>query len=280
MDKLYSINRINKSFLSVFVLACFFLNMLYPQLPQKTLPTIIPPPLIKPIFKTLVDSISLSMLKTSDGKIYFKAKVYPANASDTTVTWSVDSLNIATIDSVGKLTVLKYGTLLVTATANDGSGVYCSVTVELVDKPQKDLSRTNPVGANNGPFSIAITNLEDNRLRDVIPTDSTHVDSINNVNALAPNILGSTVDISKNKSGKQTYLTYQPSLDRVLICFGTTVNQWVTVEIFNLMGNLVSKTHEKVQHNNCTEVNTAHLPKGIYLTRVSGQKAILKWVKN
>jgi len=75
------------------------------------------------------------------GTLQMTADILPAEASDKTVTWSVDDTNIATIDANGMLTAVGNGTVSVTATANDGYGgtgsldVYVSgqYDVELAD---------------------------------------------------------------------------------------------------------------------------------------------------
>jgi len=68
--------------------------------------------------------------------IQMTASALPVNASDTTVTWSVDSgTGTATIDVNGLLTGETVGTVTVNATANDGSGIMGSknITVTAAD---------------------------------------------------------------------------------------------------------------------------------------------------
>lgn len=57
--------------------------------------------------------------------------VEPANATNKTVTWSSSNTDVATVDESGKVTAIGKGTTLITATANDDSGVQatCTVTV-------------------------------------------------------------------------------------------------------------------------------------------------------
>ncbi|MEN8156637.1 MAG: Ig-like domain-containing protein [Bacteroidota bacterium] len=61
------------------------------------------------------------------------ATVTPANASDLTVTWSVDDEAIATIDAAGMLTAVAAGTVNVTAAANDESGVTKTKAIDIID---------------------------------------------------------------------------------------------------------------------------------------------------
>ncbi|MEN8204134.1 MAG: Ig-like domain-containing protein [Bacteroidota bacterium] len=59
--------------------------------------------------------------------------VVPGNATDVTVTWSVDDEAIATIDAGGMLSAVAAGTVNVTAAANDGSGVTKTKAIAIVD---------------------------------------------------------------------------------------------------------------------------------------------------
>ena len=56
-------------------------------------------------------------------KIQLEATVLPENADDKTVTWSSSNENAATVDADGLVTITAPGTAVITATANDGSGV-------------------------------------------------------------------------------------------------------------------------------------------------------------
>jgi uncharacterized protein YjdB len=66
--------------------------------------------------------------------LQLKATVFPANATDTTVTWSVENgTGQGTISSSGLVTAIKNGLVTARATANDGSGIYgtLSITISL-----------------------------------------------------------------------------------------------------------------------------------------------------
>ena len=64
--------------------------------------------------------------------------VTPDNAENKTVSWSSSSDAVATVDNSGKVTAVSKGTATIKATANDGSGVFasCSVEVYKIDVPQ------------------------------------------------------------------------------------------------------------------------------------------------
>ncbi len=76
------------------------------------------------------------------GEIFrMKASVIPANASDASVTWSVDDESVAEIDpETGQLTIARSGKLKITATADDGSGVNGTRDVEITVEPTSDFS--------------------------------------------------------------------------------------------------------------------------------------------
>jgi uncharacterized protein YjdB len=74
----------------------------------------------------------LSTITTAGGTLQMEATVLPANADDATYTWSVtNSSGSATINSSGLLTAITDGTVSVTATASDGSGVTGTKTITL-----------------------------------------------------------------------------------------------------------------------------------------------------
>jgi uncharacterized protein YjdB len=81
----------------------------------------------------LLDSIIIIASSDSveiNNSMQLSANVFPDNASDQTYIWSVDSTEIASINSTtGTLTAKKTGTVIVTATANDNSEFSTSKTI-------------------------------------------------------------------------------------------------------------------------------------------------------
>ena len=70
-----------------------------------------------------------------ENQAQFTVVVLPVDATDPSVTWSVENgTGQATIDSSGLLTAISPGTVTVVATANDGSEVYCEKAVMIVIK--------------------------------------------------------------------------------------------------------------------------------------------------
>jgi len=79
-----------------------------------------------------VKSISIIGSDITDGKTQqLSVEVLPANAMNKTVTWSVSNTDIAVIDQSGLLAPSQNGTVDVTATANDDSGVFGTLTITI-----------------------------------------------------------------------------------------------------------------------------------------------------
>ena len=74
-----------------------------------------------------LDKSSLSL--TVGGTAALTATLTPANATDTTVTWSSSNTKVATV-SAGTVTAVAQGSATITATASSGVKATCAVTVE------------------------------------------------------------------------------------------------------------------------------------------------------
>ena len=84
-----------------------------------------------------LDKTSLSLVIGAEATLSV-ASVLPDNANDNTYTWSSSDSAIASVDNSGKVTAKIEGKATIKATANDGSGVFasCSVEVYRIDVPQ------------------------------------------------------------------------------------------------------------------------------------------------
>ncbi len=74
---------------------------------------------------------------TKGETLILTATVTPANATDSSISWSSSNTNVATVDNNGKVTAIASGYATITATANDGSGVSASCEVA-VEQPYVD----------------------------------------------------------------------------------------------------------------------------------------------
>ena len=68
-------------------------------------------------------------LTVGDAAVQLKATVAPDNATDKTVTWSIDKPAVATVDKDGKVTAVAAGEATITAKAGDKTAT-CKVTVK------------------------------------------------------------------------------------------------------------------------------------------------------
>lgn len=84
---------------------------------------------VQPVTSIYLNKSKVSM--TAGETEQLTASIYPWDATDKAVTWSSSDETVATVDNSGKVTALKKGSVVITVTANDGSGVIekCNVTV-------------------------------------------------------------------------------------------------------------------------------------------------------
>ncbi|MBK7480374.1 MAG: Ig-like domain-containing protein [Bacteroidales bacterium] len=92
----------------------------------------------------------VSSVATDNGTLQLHATVLPSNATNKTVTWSISNgTDKASISSTGLLTALKNGTATARATANDGSGVYGTLSISISNQiiPVTGISVTGAGGS-------------------------------------------------------------------------------------------------------------------------------------
>ena len=79
-----------------------------------------------------VESVTLSQSEVTleeGATVTLTATVSPSTATDKTINWSSSNKDIATVDQNGKVTAVKAGTAIITATANNGKKASCTLTV-------------------------------------------------------------------------------------------------------------------------------------------------------
>ena len=94
-------------------------------------------PTIKVSAITVTGTGGATEITTDGGTLQMIATVSPSNASNKAVTWNVDNTSIATIDGNGLLTAVANGTVEVTASAKDSSGVKGTTTVTISNQKVK-----------------------------------------------------------------------------------------------------------------------------------------------
>jgi uncharacterized protein YjdB len=87
-------------------------------------------------------------ISTDNGTLQLLKKTTPANALDTTVTWSSSDATIATVSSTGLITAILDGNVTITATANDGSGIKGSISLTITGQ-KTPVSSINVWGEGN-----------------------------------------------------------------------------------------------------------------------------------
>ena len=85
-----------------------------------------------PVIKVTQIQLSQTRASLNEGKeLQLTATVLPTDATNQSLTWSSSVEGVATVDSTGKVTAIKAGTAVITATAKDDSGISASCTVQV-----------------------------------------------------------------------------------------------------------------------------------------------------
>lgn len=126
-----------------------------------------------------VSSVSVSgaggstILSVDKGSLQLSAQVMPSDATNKSVSWSIiNGTGQATVSGTGLVTAVSDGTVTARATAADGSGVYGSLALTILNQiiPVTDISISaehgNPaIDTDNGTLQLAVI---------VSPSNSTH----------------------------------------------------------------------------------------------------------
>ena len=131
---------------------------------------------------TLVQSISLNATSLNMNlyeEYTLKATITPINAGNKTLTWESTNESVATVSSSGIVESLAAGNTTITATANDGSGIYasCTVVVSNIGKKLESISvsgasSSTPFGSEYSTSSIVVTAHYDDTSYEVVTNDA------------------------------------------------------------------------------------------------------------
>jgi len=132
-----------------------------------------------------VKSIIINTSNITDGlSKQLSVTVTPSNAANKAVTWSVSNSSIATISDTGLLTVLANGTITITATAKDGSGITSQNTITITGVKGPTILITG--------MTINGTNITDGKPQqlslNIVPADATNKAVTWEVNSVAATI--------------------------------------------------------------------------------------------
>ena len=101
----------------------------------------------------VVASVILTATNTSVGvanNIATQVEVLPANAADTSVTYSSADTNIATVSTTGVITGVSIGTVIISATANGDSDIKGTISISVNSIPPNISTTSNNVVVANG----------------------------------------------------------------------------------------------------------------------------------
>ncbi len=158
-----------------------------------------------------VESITISAatadITADGGTLQLSATIYPTEANNKNVVWSVDNSTIATINADGLLTAIADGSVIATATAADGSGIMGTYTVTI-----------------SGQIT-GIINIESNELS-IYPnpvTDELYIENMSSVSAVFIFELGGKMikSISNTYESKMSINTSYFANGMYVVCFRT-----------------------------------------------------------
>ncbi|HTE48288.1 MAG TPA: peptidoglycan-binding protein, partial [Candidatus Paceibacterota bacterium] len=104
---------------------------------------------------------SATTLSADGGTLQMLADILPVDATNTSVTWSVaPGTGTGSINGSGLLTALTKGTVTVTATANDGSGISDDIIITISGQERSSASETTSVHHSHHTIIPTITTQE------------------------------------------------------------------------------------------------------------------------
>lgn len=177
-----------------------------------------------------VKSITITGTDVStSGSSQLSIAVLPDNASKKSVTWSVSDKLIATISSSALLTASAGGTVIVTATANDGSGIVAIKSLTVSGKisaiPVQTITiiGTDITDGKAKQFSISI--LPANAINKMVSWEvsSLAAATITNDGLLTPKLNGTVTIIVNATDGSGKVAQLQINVSGITTVFATTV---------------------------------------------------------
>lgn len=156
--------------------------------------------------------------------------VLPSNATDRTVSWSVSDVSVATISSSGLLSAVANGSLVVKATANDGSGILAerTFTISGVSGPQVKVASISISGSDitdGQPKQLSLAVLPTNANNKTVSwaVSNPSLASISTDGLLTPKLNGTvTVTVTAN-DGSATVGQIQINISGVIPVYATTL---------------------------------------------------------
>lgn len=240
-------------------------------------------------------------IEEKGGQLQIYATIAPSNASNKSVTWSVNNQSIATIDDTGLLTAINDGEIVVSAQANDGSGVFNTITIDIsnqayvpvddisvysegnqysiiVDKGQLQLfASVSPQNATNAQIEWStdkesIATIDSQGLlaaqsNGFVKAYASSMDNPEIIDSISIEIRNQISSISKNFTDKY-YVYPNPSNGKFFIQQKGT--EELSYSVYDLKGKVV---FSKSSCENLVEVDGSILQAGIYIIKISNNKS-------
>jgi hypothetical protein len=116
----------------------------------------------------------ISVIDVDNGTLQMIANVFPENAANTEVTWSVpDGNGVATIDANGLLSAINNGVVTVTATSTDGTNISGSTEITVSNQVNVILVSSITVAGESGATTIDVPGGTLQMIATVLPADAT-----------------------------------------------------------------------------------------------------------
>ncbi len=121
----------------------------------------------------LVSGIDLNMtdvkMNISD-EVILKATVLPSNVTDSDVVWSSSNVNVAKVDSEGKVSALKEGEVVIRATSKSNSNIYkeCKISVAKIAVESFKVNKKQVLLTQDKTVKLEVSNIS--------PSDATYKD--------------------------------------------------------------------------------------------------------
>jgi uncharacterized protein YjdB len=120
---------------------------------------------------TVTGAGGVSLITSLGGTLQLSAIILPANATNKNVTWSVtNGTGQATINSTGLVTAVDNGAVTARATANDGSGVYGILNLEISNQVTTisiDHNTSDPLIIHTSKTEITIKLIDKTEFKDI-----------------------------------------------------------------------------------------------------------------
>ena len=199
-----------------------------------------------------VDRINVTAANSAPlrlGTTQVSATVLPDNANNKNYTWSSNNTNVATVNASGVVTARNVGTAVITATAQDGSGVTGSVTINVQPIPVASVSvskKTAEVYTSGSSKTLQLS-------ASILPTNAD--DQSVTWESNKPGIAG--VDAS----GKVTGMCAGTAVITVRSHFNPSIYDQCTVTVKQLVTRLtLNKSSCELNNNETTQLSVTVIP--------------------